>query len=141
MIAVITAPALIDRLLRHVRKRSAAESAGEGDSYDPRAPPAAWRLDGRELELPLKRGGRAAGGDDACRQRSGRGCSGRIAGLTGCGRAVVCGRSSGEAPGRSGEPTRNRKPTTDGAGEEPARQGGETGAIESPIRATDLVYA
>ncbi len=41
VIAVITGPALIDKLLRHVRKRKARESAGEDDSYDPRAPPAA----------------------------------------------------------------------------------------------------
>ena len=38
VIAVITTPALIDRLLRHVREKG-AESAG--DSFDARAPPAA----------------------------------------------------------------------------------------------------
>ena len=41
VISVITAPALIDKLLRHVRQPKAGASAGEGDSYDPRAPPAA----------------------------------------------------------------------------------------------------
>jgi hypothetical protein len=41
VISVITDHALIDKLLRHVRKRKAGESAGEDDTYDPRAPPAA----------------------------------------------------------------------------------------------------
>ena len=38
VIAVITAPALVDRLLRHVREKGAEEV---GDSFDARAPPAA----------------------------------------------------------------------------------------------------
>ena len=37
VISVITDPVLIDKLLRHVRKRKAGESAGEDDTYDPRA--------------------------------------------------------------------------------------------------------
>ena len=41
VIAVITDPALIDKLLRHVRQRRAGASAGEDDTYEPRAPPAA----------------------------------------------------------------------------------------------------
>ena len=38
VIAVITTPALVDRLLRHVREKGAEEV---GDSFDARAPPAA----------------------------------------------------------------------------------------------------
>ena len=37
VISVITDPAIIHRLLRHVRTQNAADD----DSYDPRAPPAA----------------------------------------------------------------------------------------------------
>ncbi len=53
VIAVITAPALIDRLLNHVR----GKAAGHGeDPFDARAPPAAQgRLKGRSMSSEKKR--------------------------------------------------------------------------------------
>ena len=40
VISVITTPALIDKLLRHVRGRGKGDE-GEADPFDARAPPAA----------------------------------------------------------------------------------------------------